>query len=164
MYLKWIHQWIQLWISYTREHNAQNEKETIASHSSSTFFMFSIYFFFSCNVYFLRTLPSPIPQHFILFFIAWFSSLLFYCCVRWWTKAFFAVQNWLLPHRSVRNQQGVEKINNQSQCFSRKKQEGTIFPTIITHVHLDGNTPDIGNRIYFKNKNRRTEKSLSRKF
>lgn len=118
MYLKLIHQWVQIWSSYTKEHNAKNEKERIASHSPSTSFIFSIYFFSSCNVCFLGTLPSPLPLHFILFFIARFSPMLCYCCVRW-TKAFLAVQNWLLPHRSVRNQQGVEKINIQSQCFSR---------------------------------------------
>lgn len=118
IYLKLIHQWVQLWPSYTRKHNAQNEKERIASHFFSTSVIFSIYFFSSCNVYFLRTLPSPLPLHFILFFVAWFSPLLFYCCVRR-TKAFFAEQNWLLLHRSVRNQQGGENINNQSQCFSR---------------------------------------------
>lgn len=118
MYLKLIYQWVWLWSSYTREHNAQNEKERIASHSSSTSFIFSKYFFPSCNVYFLRALPSPLPLHFILFFIAWFSPFLFYCFVRG-TKAFSAIQNWFLPHRSVRNQQGVEKINIRRQCFSR---------------------------------------------
>lgn len=45
MYLEWIHQWVKLWSSYTREHCAQKEKETIASHSSSNSFMFSISFF-----------------------------------------------------------------------------------------------------------------------
>lgn len=88
MYLKWIHQWVQLWSSYTKEHNTKKwEGKNSFTLSLNFLHLFNI-FFPSCNVYFLRTLPSPLPLNFILFLIARFSPLLCYCCVRW-TKAFF---------------------------------------------------------------------------
>lgn len=138
------------------------------NNSFTLFFNFLHVFniFFSFPVMFIFSGHFPHHYHDILFYSSLPGSALYYFLVVLGSgqKLFLLYRIDCFPTGVSEISRELKKLNNQSQCFSRKKQEGTIFPKIITHVHLDGNTPDIGNRIYFKNKNRRTEQSLSSKF
>lgn len=79
IYLKLIHQWVQLWPSYTRKHNAQNEKERIASH----FFqhLSSFQYIFSPPVMFIFSGLFPHHYHCILFYSSLPGSALYYFIV-----------------------------------------------------------------------------------